>query len=37
MMDEFLDVMFEELPPRRRIDHAIEVMSKMTPHAKVPY
>ncbi len=41
MLDEFLDVMpeelFNELPPRRWIDHAIEVMPKVAPLAKAPY
>jgi hypothetical protein len=27
----------EDLPPRRRIDHAIEVMSRVAPPAKAPY
>jgi hypothetical protein len=38
---EFLDVMPEELlkdlPPRRRVDHAIEVMPRVAPPAKAPY
>jgi hypothetical protein len=37
MLDDFLDVMFKELPPRRQIDQAIKVMSGMTPFAKLPY
>jgi hypothetical protein len=40
-LDEFVDVMpeelFEDLPPRRRIDHAIEVMPGVAPLAKAPY
>jgi len=27
----------DELPPRRQVDHAIEVMARMTPLAKAPY
>jgi hypothetical protein len=37
MLDEFLDVMFKELPSRKWIDHIIKVMSRMTPPTKVPY
>ncbi len=41
ILDEFPDVMPEklpeDLPPRRRIDHAIEVMSRVAPPAKAPY
>jgi len=37
VLDEFVDVMLEKLSPRRRVDHAIKVMSKMTPPTKVPY
>jgi len=41
VLEEFLDVMveelFEDLPPRRRIDHVIEVMSRVAPLAKAPY
>ncbi len=41
VLDEFLDVMLEELPeelpPKRQVDHAIEVMSKVAPPAKAPY
>jgi hypothetical protein len=41
ILDEFLDVMPEELPDklplRRRIDHAIEVIPRMAPPAKAPY
>jgi hypothetical protein len=28
---------FNESPPRRRVDHAIKVMSRMAPLAKAPY
>jgi hypothetical protein len=37
VLDEFLNVMLEELPLRRRIDHVIKVMSRMAPPAKAPY
>jgi hypothetical protein len=41
VLDEFSDVMPEELPkdlpPRRRVDHAIEVMPGVAPPAKAPY
>jgi hypothetical protein len=41
VLDEFQDVMPkelpEDLPPRRRIDHAIEVMLGVAPPAKAPY
>jgi hypothetical protein len=41
VLEEFLDVMLEELhenlPPRRRIDHAIKVMPGEAPPAKAPY
>jgi len=41
MLDKFLDVMFEELldelPSKRRVDHAIVVMPKMAPPTKAPY
>jgi hypothetical protein len=41
VLDEFPDVMPEELPedllPRRRVDHAIEVMPEVAPPAKTPY
>ncbi len=40
-MEEFLDVMpdelLEDLPPRRRVDHAIEVIPGVEPPAKAPY
>jgi hypothetical protein len=41
VLEEFLDVMLEDLPkdlpPRRRVDHAIEVMPGVEPLAKAPY
>jgi hypothetical protein len=41
VLEEFLNVMPEELPdelpPRRQVDHAIEVMSGVAPPAKAPY
>jgi hypothetical protein len=41
VLDEFPDVMLEELPEdlpsRRQVDHAIEVMSRMAPSTKAPY
>ncbi len=41
VLDELLDVMPkelpEELPPRRRVDHVIEVMLGVAPPAKAPY
>jgi len=41
VLEEFLDVMPEELPedlpPRRRVDHVIEVMPGVEPPAKAPY
>jgi hypothetical protein len=41
VLEEFPDVMpdelLEDLPPRRRVDHAIEVMPGVTPPAKAPY
>jgi len=41
ILDEFPDVMPKELPNelplRRQVDHAIEVMSRMVPPAKAPY
>jgi hypothetical protein len=41
VLDEFSDVMPEELPKelplRRRVDHAIEVMPGVAPPAKAPY
>jgi len=41
VLEEFPDVMpkelLEDLPPRRRVDHAIEVMPGVAPPAKAPY
>ncbi len=41
MLEEFPDVMPKELPnelpPRRQVDHAIEVMSGVAPPTKAPY
>jgi len=41
VLDEFPNVMLEELPdelpPRRQIDHAIEVMLGVAPPTKAPY
>jgi hypothetical protein len=41
VLEEFLDVMPEELrknlPLRKRVDHAIEVMPGVAPPAKAPY
>jgi hypothetical protein len=41
MLEEFSDVMLEELPEdlplRKRVDHAIEVMPGVAPPAKAPY
>jgi hypothetical protein len=41
ILEEFLDVMPEglpkDLPPRRRVDHAIKVMLGVAPPAKAPY
>jgi hypothetical protein len=41
VLEEFPNVMPKELPdelaPRRQVDHAIEVMSKVAPPAKAPY
>jgi len=41
ILEEFPDVMPEELsedmPPRRRVDHAIEVVPEVAPPAKAPY
>jgi hypothetical protein len=41
VLNEFPNVMPEELhedlPPRRRVDHVIEVMPGVTPPAKAPY
>jgi len=37
VLDEFPNVMPEDLPSRRRMDHVIEVMPKVAPPAKAPY
>jgi hypothetical protein len=41
ILDEFLDVMpkklSDDLPPRKQVDHAIEVMPRVAPPAKAPY
>jgi len=41
VLEEFPDVMPEELPEdlplRRRVDYAIEVIPGVKPHAKAPY
>ncbi len=41
VLDEFLDMMLEELPdelpPRRQVDHVIKVMPGVAPLAKAPY
>jgi len=41
VLEEFPDVMpkelLEDLPPRRRVDHVIEMMSAVEPPAKAPY
>jgi hypothetical protein len=41
VLDEFPDVMLEELPkelpPRRRVDHVIEVMLGVAPPTKASY
>ncbi len=41
ILDEFPDVMPKELPdklpPRRQVDHAIEVIPGVAPPAKAPY
>jgi len=37
VLEEFPDVMPEELPERKRVDHAIEVMPRVAPPAKAPY
>jgi len=41
VLEEFLDVMLkdlpEDLPPRRRVDHAIKVMPGVAPPTKAPY
>jgi hypothetical protein len=41
VLDDFLNVMpkelFDELPSKRQVDHAIKVMSGMAPPSKAPY
>jgi hypothetical protein len=37
VLDEFVDVMLNDLPPRRWVDHAIEVIPEVAPPAKAPY
>jgi hypothetical protein len=37
VLEEFLDVIPKDLPPRRRVDNAIEVMPGVPPPAKAPY
>jgi hypothetical protein len=41
VLDEFLDAMpkklFDKLPSKRRVDHAIEVMPGVAPLARAPY
>jgi hypothetical protein len=37
VLEEFPDVMPENLPPRRRADHAIKVMPGVAPPSKAPY
>ncbi len=41
VLEEFPNVMpeelLEDLPPRRRVDHAIEMVPRMAPPAKAPY
>jgi len=37
VLEEFPNVMPEDLPPRRRVDHAIEVVPRVAPPAKAPY
>jgi hypothetical protein len=37
VLDEFPNVMPEDLPSRRRMDHVIEVMPRVAPPAKAPY
>ncbi len=41
VLEEFPDVMpdelLEDLPPKKRVDHAIEVMPGVEPSAKAPY
>ncbi len=37
VLEEFPDVMPEDLPPRKRVDHVIEIMPRVTPPTKAPY
>jgi len=37
VLKEFSDVMPDELPPKRQVDHVIEVMPRVAPPAKAPY
>jgi hypothetical protein len=37
ILDEFPDVMPDELPLRRQVDHAIEMMLGVAPPTKAPY
>jgi hypothetical protein len=37
VLAELSDVMPEKLPPKRRVDHAIEVMPGVAPPTKAPY
>jgi len=37
VLEEFPDVMPKDLPPRRRVDHTIEVMPRVAPPTKAPY
>ncbi len=37
ILDEFPHVMPEKLPPRKQVDHVIEVMLGVAPPTKAPY
>jgi hypothetical protein len=37
ILDKFSSVMPEKLPPKKRVDHVIEVMSRVAPPTKAPY
>jgi hypothetical protein len=41
VLEELLDVMLDELPedlpPRKRVNHVIEVMPRVAPLSKAPY
>ncbi len=37
VLEDFPDVMPKDLPPKRRVDHAIKVMPGVAPPAKAPY